>query len=262
MEKTNAEIISQLAIQGCEVKVLNGRPFVIMNEGQSVSDLQYMLEKPLYKKFHHQVQDLSSFLALFEMHKTNKTNVYFDIQKHILSVIFDDNCSDDTGWRHQIVSFIPEKTRCFKEWIKHENQKFAQVEFAQFIERNLLDIVEPSSADILSVAHNLQAKKSVKFSSSLKLSNGSNEFTYQEDVRGTTRDGKLDVPETFKIGISIFEGTDPYQIEARLRFDIKDGELVIWYELVRLDDVVKDVTNTIVNEVEDKTGLTIIKAIL
>lgn len=81
-----------------------------------------------------------------------------------------------------------------------------QAEFAEFIERNLPDIVEPVGADMLEISRSLQAKKKVSFASGIRLANGQTELTYEEDIQGTAAKGKLQIPEIFKIGIKVIEG--------------------------------------------------------
>lgn len=136
----------------------------------------------------------------------------------------------------------------------------SQTEFAYFIEQNLVDIVEPNHADMVEISRTLTAKKAATFSSSTQLSNGSNQFTYEEEIRGTTASGKIDIPEKFKIGIPVFLNGTAYQIEAHLRYRIKDGHLEMWYELVRAHDVYEDAFNSIFESIKEKTGQDIICA--
>lgn len=136
----------------------------------------------------------------------------------------------------------------------------SQTQFAHFIEQNLVDIVEPNHTDMVEISRTLTAKKSATFSSSTQLSNGSNQFIYDEEIRGTTASGKIEIPEKFKIGIPVFLNGTAYQIEAHLRYRIKEGHLEMWYELVRSHDVYEDAFNSIFESIKEKTGQDIICA--
>ena len=136
----------------------------------------------------------------------------------------------------------------------------SQEQFAHFIEQNLVDIVEPVSAEMLEISRSLIAKKSASFSSAIRLSDGSHQFSYDEDIKGSTKSGNLAVPETFKIGIPVFLNGTGYAIEARLRYRIKDQSLEMWYELIRPHDVFEDAFNAIHAEISKETGMELIAA--
>lgn len=138
----------------------------------------------------------------------------------------------------------------------------SQEQFAHFIEQNLVDIVEPNSAEMLEISRELVAKKSANFSSSIRLSNGEHQFSYDEEIKGTTKSGNLSIPETFKIGIPVFLNGEAYSIEARLRYRInKEHQLEMWYELIRPHDIYEDAFNTIFANIEKQTGFEIIEAL-
>ena len=136
----------------------------------------------------------------------------------------------------------------------------SQEQFAHFIEQNLVDIVEPVSAEMLEISRSLIAKKSASFSSAIRLSDGSHQFSYDEDIKGSTKSGNLAVPETFKIGIPVFLNGTGYAIEARLRYRIKEQSLEMWYELIRPHDVFEDAFNAIHAEISKETGMELIAA--
>lgn len=111
---------------------------------------------------------------------------------------------------------------------------------------------------MLEISRSLEAKKKVNFASGLRLSNGQNELTYDEQISGTAAKGKLNVPELFTIGIPVLEGGIKYAVEARLRYRIADGgRLTMWFELVRPHKIVEDAVLAVWKEIEDKTGLMI-----
>lgn len=84
----------------------------------------------------------------------------------------------------------------------------------------------------------LQVHKSAKFRSDLKLSNGQTQLSYEEEIRGQAGAGRINIPDTFKIGIPVFVDGDLYPIEARFRYKLgSEGELTLSYELIRPLDV-------------------------
>ena len=65
-----------------------------------------------------------------------------------------------------------------------------QVDFARFLEENMPDVVEPDSAELLEVALTFEAKKSVEFSSGVRLANGQIQFQYDEVSPGHGEEGR------------------------------------------------------------------------
>lgn len=97
----------------------------------------------------------------------------------------------------------------------------------------------------LEVARNLQAKKAVNFSSAIRLSNGEQQFTYAETIDGSSAKGTIKVPEEFTLGIPVFLGGVLYEVRARLRYRIHEGQLQLWYELYRPEHIEQDAFNEI-----------------
>lgn len=255
-----AQQIAALAAQGLEIKTVAGTPVVVLAEGQTVTDLEQLLPQPSRKQGNIQVQDVYGFLEVWQIHQNPAAVIYADCDKGIFRTVFNDHTANGAGWRDHTCEYRCPQSRQWQEWKQYDGEKMNQEQFAQFIERNLPDIVEPASASMLEISRELVAKKSVSFSSAVRLSNGSNQFTYDEDIKGSTRSGKLEVPETFKIGIPVFKNGQPYAIEARLRYRIKERNLEMWYELIRADDVFDDALKGVAKVIAEETGQTLINA--
>lgn len=131
----------------------------------------------------------------------------------------------------------------------------SQVEMAQFIENNIDDVVEPVGAELLEICRTLEAKKQVNFASSIRLSDGSHQFTYEEDVQGSAQKGQMKVPEIFVIGVPVFINGEKWKVQVRLRFRIDGGKLSMWLEVVRPHKTLEAAVKDILKQVSDGTGL-------
>jgi uncharacterized protein YfdQ (DUF2303 family) len=147
----------------------------------------------------------------------------------------------------------------WQRWNKHSQHAadtagkrgMSQVDFMQFLEDNLLDIVKPASGALLQAVHSFEAKKDVAFKSATRLQDGSVTFAYTENVNEVAQDGKLSLPSEFTICIPVFDGGAKYEIDARLRYRVGGGGLTLWYELVRPHKVQEHAFNTVLAEVKD-----------
>jgi uncharacterized protein YfdQ (DUF2303 family) len=147
----------------------------------------------------------------------------------------------------------------WKRWMaksQHEKERkegMAQADFMQFLEDNLQDVVRPEGALLLTAAHNFEAKKDVSFKSATRLQDGSIAFLYDEKVNEVSQPGKIALPSEFTICIPVFEGGAKYEVDARLRYRVNGGGLVLWYELVKTHKILEHAFNTVLQEVSEGT---------
>jgi uncharacterized protein YfdQ (DUF2303 family) len=125
----------------------------------------------------------------------------------------------------------------------------AQVDFMRFLEDNLQDITSPAGAVLLTAARNFEAHSDAKFKSATNLDNGSVVFNYTENVNEVAQEGKISLPTAFEITIPVFDGGDPYVIEARLRYRVGQGGMVLWYELVKTHKILEHAFNKVRDQI-------------
>lgn len=148
----------------------------------------------------------------------------------------------------------------WRRWVQSNAKLISQEQFAEFIEDNMNDIVEPAAADILEMAQLLQGKKTVTFRGGRNLRTGAIalEFVENIEVQGTTnrQDGQMQLPDRFKLGLVPFIGADGVEIEARLRFRIgSDGKLSFAYVLNRPYKLIEEAFGVAMANIEQGIGL-------
>lgn len=234
-------------------------PFVVVPEGYKVEDLEHLLPKPARKRDRVTLEDASSFIRYFKLHQCGST-IYGQIDPPRFVAVLDDHRKDEPGWKEHTATYACPLSREWNTWKNTTGRVRTQPEFAQFIEDNLPDIIEPAAADMLEIARTLEAKKKVNFASSIRLDNGQVQFKYEEDLQGSSQKGQITVPETFSIAIPVFEGGPRYKITTRLRYRIGDGgQLHMWHDMLRPHKVLKDAVLEVWKEIETETGQTIFR---
>lgn len=237
------------------VRNVEGMPVAIVPDGSHIVKMENILPQPLRKRGLWVLHSAASFIDLVNEEKLPSTRIYSDASSRTFVAVFNDH-GNMPGWRdHRAVYACPVSPE-WSAWTGKDGRQMSQVDFAQFIEANLPDMAEPPAADMLEISRSLEAKKKVNFASGIRLSNGQNELTYEEEISGTAAKGKLQVPEIFTIGIPVLEGGERYAVQARLRYRIQDGgRLTIWFELVRPHKVLEDAINNVRGEIAEKTQL-------
>jgi len=161
-----------------------------------------------------------------------------------------------TTWRQFRVEFAVPASREWKIWTGKDRKALNQLEFAELIEDNLPDIVTPDGSTMLSVALNFEASKEGNFVSAARLQDGSTNFVWKEDVNATGN--KIAMPSQITLEIPVFENGQPLPVDARIKYRVKDGNLTIWYELVRPHKVLEAAFRSIWSQIEEQTQTTIL----
>lgn len=254
------EALRDVLQSSCQVRDIENTPFAVVPEGYKLESLAHFLDNPVRKKGAVVFYDSASFIRYFVEQQQDGSKIYGRLTGQF-EAVFDDHTKDLSGWKEHRAKFGVTHSLQWATWTRNNKQQMPQEKFAQFIEDNLPDIVAPEAAHILEVSRSLQAKKKVNFSSGIRLANGQNEFTYEEEIQGTTAKGKLHVPETFTLGLPVFENGTGYKVEARLRYRINEGGLTMWYDLLRPEKFVEDAVREIWAEIESGTEVEILNGV-
>jgi len=89
----------------------------------------------------------------------------------------------------------------------------------------------------------------------VRLDNGQTQFNYTEQMSanaGVT--GQLEIPEEIQLGLQPFRGSEFYDTKAKFRYRIREGKLVMWYDLVRPAKIAETAFNDVRTKI--KSGMT------
>lgn len=206
---------------------------MLVPDGYKVHDLRPNLPPAPWVEQVVSFDEADSFVDYVQHFRLPQTMVFFNAASASFRAVIDyHEHANARGRCAHVASFKAKFSLEALAWQEHSGKLLEQEEFARFLEKNLVDIVEPAAASMLEVALNLEVKKTATFSNAIRLDNGQRAFRYDETVRGGgTRAGDLAIPEKFKLNIPIFEGGPAQLVDAHLRYRLTDGELRIGYEL-------------------------------
>lgn len=272
--QTEAVAQATLAASHQDVRLIGaGVPVVLLPEGYTAHAMEHLLAAPARKKGTTVLNDAESFIIVVNDQKGDNTRLFSTIEPPTFTAVFN-HTAQGTGWgdhrAHYATPLAPE----WKAWTGMDGKKANQVDLAQFIENNLIDVVfidknaegapvgevgSPDGATLLEVCRTLEAKKKVDFKSAIRLADGSTQFTYDEDVSGSARQGQLAVPEQFSLGIPVFENGAKYRVDVRLRYRIADGgQLTMWLELIRPHKTIEHAVKELRESIAGATNLKIL----
>jgi uncharacterized protein YfdQ (DUF2303 family) len=244
----------------------DGKPFVIVPEGYKAQIVDEVFNNPARVTGVVKLRDATSFVNYFNRQKRPESLIYASLDPAKILGVIDDHLayeyagdgdpSKGANWRGYRVEFAVPASREWKVWTGKDRKALNQLEFAELIEDNLPDIVTPDGSTMLSVALNFEASKEGNFVSAARLQDGSTNFVWKEDVNATGN--KVAMPSQITLEIPVFENGQPSPVEARIKYRIKDGNLTIWYELVRPHKVLEAAFRSIWSQIEEQTSTTIL----
>lgn len=192
-----------------------------------------------------------SFIRYVNLYGGAETIVLYDASKSTVTAIVDYHGKADPGWCEHTAVFTPRLTPEWKLWLASNRQRMSQVEFVEFIENNAPDIKTPPAAEMKQMVRELKSQRKVDFNSAVNLKNGNVSFQYTETDSAKMGKGNVEVPEEFTLRLVAHESGDPVEVEARLRYRITDGKLVMWYDLFRPHIIEQDAFDAAVAAITD-----------
>jgi uncharacterized protein YfdQ (DUF2303 family) len=265
-EKAVAELVSIGKVLGKPFEIPNGEfPFTILPNGCSVHSLEKFVfnehnAAPERKTGSISVFDVPSFCEYYTLFSDENSRVFANETTSSFLAILDYHGALDGGprWCKHRLSMALRSSEEWNVWSGKDGEKFNQMDFSDFIEDNAPDIVMPNAATMLEVAKDLRAKTDVDFGSAIRTSNGSVQFKYSEQVKGTYGAGNIDIPEQFTISIPVHIGSERVSLTARLRYRLNAGKLLFYYNLLRASAVKRDAFYLAHRAISESLNITLI----
>lgn len=167
-------------------------------------------------------------------HDIAATTVWVGAETGKVIAVINDHAGADgaPGWGDHRAIFEPRMTPEWLRWKRADGSWLEQEAFAELLEDGLTEIAEPAGATLLEVASTMSGKTEVSWEQATRLDNGAISAKYVEDVKaGAGARGDLEIPTQFTLVLPVFAGEDAIQIEARLRWRLRAGKLLLGFKL-------------------------------
>lgn len=206
------------------------------------------------------VLDPQSFIEYYKLFSNESSRVFAFEPEIRVTAVLDYHASQggDPHWCQHRITLTLRQSEEWKRWLGSSNKQFTQEAFAEFLEQNSVDIVKPSPAEMMEVAKDLQAKTEVEFSAGIRMQDGQVRFKYSEKTTSSVGAGQLQVPQEFVVQIPAFVGGARVPMQALFRFRVKDSKLVLWYTLIRPEEVLRTAFMEARDTIADTLDITII----
>lgn len=218
---------------------------------------QALAEHPHRKTGTVHVHDADSFVEYIEKHGLAATEVWADAARQGLVGVINAHAQTDApdeeglaghGDHRVLLELIPSEE--WKTWTVHDKKWLNQADFAEHLEDNAVNVVDPDAAFMLEVAQSFQATRSADFKAGTRLDNGLVQIRFEETGTATAgQSGDLEIPTAFTVLLAPFVGSAPVEVTARFRYRINGGNLFLSYALLNPGDIARSVFGDIVDSV-------------
>lgn len=232
---TSAAVLAGIEIAGPQ-EIYAGRFFTqLVPAGARVETFdteeleQRLAPHPRRKTGAVHVQDAASFIAYIEKHELPCTEVYADpARMKLVGVINaheestrDEALENKGGHGDHRVELELLQTDAWKAWTSKDKVLMDQLAFAEHLEDNAADVIDPDAATMLEIAQSLHATTSGDFKSAQRIDSGTVSFRFEETQTARAgQTGELEIPTTFKLALRPFEGAEPAEVTARFRYRV------------------------------------------
>lgn len=233
-------------------------------EIKSLAQFQHA-DPPAKKHAAVKVEDVAGFASYFLRYNDADSIIFGDPTNFTFHGVMDYHRNKDGEARlgRHTVTLLLRTTKRWQTWFAANKKNMPQEEFATFIEDNLADIWAPEqskfppAAAMLEISRRLEATSQYKFTQATNLKNGQKTVNYHEEMeaRVATAPGQeMSIPDKFIIRLPIFLNQAPVEVECRLRFRINGGKLVMWFDMVRVDEMLAAEFERARQGVQEATG--------
>lgn len=234
-------------------------PSVVIPSSFNVASLEEFQLSPSRIRQNANLISPGSLIAYITRFRDERSVVFADKTKtRIVAVLDFHKNAESAHWgEHKAVYSCPFSDE-WKAWSACDSNKMDQIQFAEFLENNINCVAPisdnysgPSGTELLEMVLAFQETRKVEFKSVTRLSDGTRQFTFNDDKTGG---GNTKIPEKICLAISPFHNGTKYQIDVRIRYRLRDGELVLWYELIEPKKIIEDAFQEIVVDMEAQLG--------
>lgn len=245
----------------------DGRPYRITEQG-AIETVERLCGGPTYRRGDVGFYEALSFSRFVKRFRNASTVIFADPHRREsadqpsprFTAIFDyhhEGGDQSVGSWDLFRAVLPLRhTPAWTTWFNANGKQMAQADFAQFLEDNIPDIAEPAGAILVEIARTLEATVGVDWKSHIRADNGQHRFAYIETVDGkaTTKDGSVTIPQDLTLLLQPFEGSKLYAVKARFRYRLVGGKVSLWFDLVRMQDVLKEAFNDELLKIEGEVN--------
>ena len=226
-------------------------PYAIIPDGYDVASIEHLMDVPARKRGDIVVDNLNDFCTLVNRYYTNKQNtlVTFDEQHLDFWAVLNYGDQEWPGWGDFRIRYIATREKEWLAWLDNDRKRMDIMSMTDFLDERVLDIVEPTSGDMIDMISNMRVRKNATFHNIVDHATGSQTVRFEETIKGETIKGDIEAVSSFKIAVAPFVGAEKYSIDCRFRLGIdSENKLKVYYQLINAGLCMRDAVRTMLDD--------------
>lgn len=219
LNKASDNVLKNVAVAG------SAHPLALRQEGYSLEDLERFLPAPLTLKQTVSLQSPQAFVAYVNKFKETRTVVF--VTEQTFTAKLDYHGPTLPSWCRHTASYTPKASHQWQAWAKHNKEVHDQMEFADFLEERLAEILVPTAAEVLTAILNFKESVGYTLESAKDLRNGQVNYAFVK--QGQPKD--FNFPHDITLMMPIFDYHAAQTLKAEIRYTSTNGALALWYRL-------------------------------
>lgn len=291
-KRSEAEVVAELTTRAVEPKLITVQrgdesmsQVLLAPAGMNAYSVKKFVDEhlahPERRKGTSHHQELGSFIAHANRFKAPESAVFAEPSPSApkLTSVLDYHLAGEDADRikarhgeHRGVYHFPLAEE-WKTWRAVDGKGMGQAAFAEFLESNILDVIDPGEAGanaklfamntgcefaapskLMALSRGLALHVESRVKEAVNLGTGEVQIAYEESHKDTAG-SKLAVPGAFLVCIPVFRSGFAYQIPIRLRYRVKDGSVTWFLAMFRPDRFFDDAFMGAVDRVKTETEL-------
>lgn len=251
------------------IETIDHVPVLVQNERGDYSSLEEYLNAPTRTHIDETLRTFPSWIeTLKDRLDPEQATVYTNFYDRGKFDTFGFNaraldCRVGPQWRNDVMFYwTGVYMKDFRDWLAHDEKPLSQEEFALFLEKKLHNVKTdpesglrlPSQMELYNFVTNLQDSNKATFARKVNMQNGNVSVTIEKVMEDGHKD-ELKTFERFSVFLQPYEGFPYYYLTVRLRFRIREGQVIFFYDIEGLEEMFINARQWALNEIVTKTGI-------
>jgi uncharacterized protein YfdQ (DUF2303 family) len=256
---TDASVIAELAEQAdteARVAIDEGEIYLVRGERGElhVIDTDQYAAAPRHTTASRVVTDAASFVAYVNRHKIPGTEIYAHTNTSTVVAVIDSHEGTDSlpGWQKHTLRLTLEKSKPWLAWERVDGKYLEQEDFANFLDDQWSDVIDPAPAVLVDIATTFHAKTNVDFAGAVRLDSGDVKLSFEEKTTAKAgQKGDIEIPKKIQLALRPYVGGPIYSIWAHFRYRLRGGQVLLGFKLERPENVLDAAFADIVTEIRE-----------
>ncbi|NNU62450.1 DUF2303 family protein [Ochrobactrum soli] len=277
-KKASEPVIVNIPTAGLSHGLAESVPVAFDRTLQEFQSLKSLLEEhrvsPERRRGTASTDTLASFIDLINRHKDDGSVIFGKArwpEPKLTGIMNYHDLDNEARFADHRIEYAFPLTDEFKAWVDTNKKGMEQADFAAFIEEHAQEVASPTDgekaeyerffnekiatpSELIMLSRHLEVFVSATVKQGVRLQTGERTVEFREEHQNAKGEAVV-IPGIFIVSVPAFVDGEKVRIPTRLRYRIKGGDIVWFYDLYRWETVLREQVQRDLLESAKQTGL-------